>query len=171
MSRWLAFGLPVGVAAVALVVVLIARDPEPDLEVPPRDAGQVSADLAGILDGEVDDALQALADDGWDAVALTFETPAANQGEAQRGGRALLEDWDADIVLVAVAEPGDFDSDAEGRRRFFGVEAPSAFDVPGDLREDVTDRVIPPYAADNDWTGAFRAGAEHLAEELEPRDP
>lgn len=171
MSRRLAFVLPAAVAVAVVVVVLVARDPDPDLEVPPREPGQVSADLAGVLDGDVDDALIALADVGWDAVALTFETTQANQGEAQRGGRALLEAWDADIALVAVAQPGDFTSESEDRRRFFGVEAPSAFDVPGDLREAVTDQIVPSYAADNDWSGAFTAGARHLAEELEPQAP
>ena len=171
MTRRVALAVPVAVVAVALGVALLARDPEPDLEVPPREPGQVSADLAGVLDDRVDDALATLADDGWDAVALTFESPAANQGEAQRGGRALLEAWDADVVLVAVAVPGDFTSDAQGRRRFFGVEAPSAFAVPGDVREEITDVVVPPYAAENDWAGAFAAGARHLADELEAGGP
>ncbi len=166
-ARRLRVLLPIAVLAVAVLVVVSARDPEPDLDPPVRAEGQVVADLAGVLGDEVQAELQDLADAGWDVVALTYETEQANQGEAQRGGLRLLEAWDADVVLVAVARPGHFQRTDAERRRFFGVAVPDAFVIPGSLREEVTEQVIPPYAADNEWPEGFVAAAEALAEGLE----
>lgn len=163
-----------GLAALLLAVVGVAGcgEPDPDLDVPDRADGQVVADLAGVVDeAEVGEAFGALADDGWDAVALVFETPQANQGEAQRAGRELLEAWEVDLVVVAVARPGDFDSDAPDRRRAVGVEAPTARAVPGALREDVANDAMRPHAEDNAWTAAFLAAAEALSDGLEPGGP
>lgn len=150
--------------AVLLAAALLAGcEPAVDLEIPAREPGQVVLDEAGILDGEVERRLRAL---DRDVVALTYESEQAGRGEANRAGRLLLEEWDADIVLVAVARPGDFASAAEDRERFFGLEAADSYDVPRGLREQIVESLVPPVAGDNDWAAAFTIAADELGARL-----
>lgn len=154
------------VVVVLLAVVAAAcGEQEPDIDVPAREQGQVVLDLADVLDDEVDRALRAFEDT--DVVAITYETPQANAGEAFRAGQRVLEEWDADVVLVAVAEPGDFTSETDDRRRFFGATPADVRAVSADLREELADVVVPVHTVDNEWSTAFVAAAERLAEELE----
>lgn len=163
-----------GLAVAATLAVLAAAcgEPEPDIDLPAREDGQLVADLAGVLDeDDVAAAFAELAAQGWDAAALTFETPQANMGEAQRAGRELVDAWGVDVVVVAVARPGDFESDEPDRRRAVGVEAPSARAVPGSLREDVANEAMGPHAEENAWSEAFVDAAEWLADGLGPGGP
>jgi hypothetical protein len=160
--RWVAAAL----AAAALAGG--CGNPEVALAVPERQDGQVMLDEAGVLDAAVADRLAAVAaDTGVDVVALAFEDPQASLGQADRGGRLLLDAWGADVVVVAVARPGDFaSSDEQARRRYFGVFATDRFAVPRGLRERIVEEAVPPLAARNDWPGAFTAAADILADEL-----
>jgi uncharacterized membrane protein YgcG len=152
------------VAAVALLGVAGCGDPDVALTIPPRQPGQQVLDTAGILDDAVTDRLAALSEEtGLDIVAVTFTDPAASLGQADRGGRALLDGWGADVVLVAVARPGDFASGSEDRRRFFGVFSTDRFAVGRGLREEIVERAVPPAARANQWTEAFLAAADALA--------
>lgn len=156
------------VAAAVFVVVLAAcGEPAVDVTLPERsDAGHV-ADLAEVLEpeqrSELEGRLGEIATDGPDIVALTYTTEQANCGEAYRAARRFVEEWEADIALVAVAEPGDFTSTSADRRRCLGVQPRDDRAVPGDLRERIAETLVPPKAADNDWFGAFSVAAEALA--------
>lgn len=151
------------VAVVVALVVPACGEPPPDVALPPRDGGHV-ADLAGIVGPDLEQQLAAI--QGVDVVALTYETEQANCGEAFRAGVTILEVWDADVALVAVARPGDFASTAEDRERCLGLQARDAYDVPRSLREEISEQLVPPLAADNDWPEAFRVAAGRLAAEL-----
>lgn len=153
-------------AALGLALLLAGcGEEDPDLDLGERGDEQVIADQAGILDASVEDALRGIED--WDVVAVAYETPQANAGEAHRAGEAVVEAWDADVALVSVAAPGDFTSTEDDRRRFFGATPADVRAVPGGLREELAEEVVPPHAADNDWPAAFVAAAERLGEELE----
>lgn len=167
-------GAGVTVLAALLVVLLLGGCGEPDveLELPSRSGGAQVADLVGVLDESVADRLEALREEtGYDVVAVAFESDRASLGEASRGGARALEEWDADIVLTAVGFPGHFtEDDPEARRRYFGIEA-DRFTVSRGLREEIVEAAVPPRAADNDWTGAFLAAIEALAEALAVEGP
>lgn len=151
----------------SLALVLVGcGEPAIDVELPDRDGTHV-ADLAGILDAEaLDDRLQAIAADGLDVVALTYTTAQANCGEAFRAGREFATTWGADVALVAVARPGDFEATGSDRQRCLGLRPLDDFAVPGGLREEIAEGLVPPIAAENDWDGAFMVAADRLAEEL-----
>lgn len=154
-------------ALVALLALAGCGEQEVDLTIPEREEGQVVLDQADVLDAErVADALSSL--DPVDAVAVVYETPQANAGEADRAGEAVNDAWGSDVALVAVAVPSDFASEDEAtRERFFGVRPAGVRDVPASLRERLAEEIVPPLAADNQWTAAFVAAAEALADELE----
>lgn len=165
------------VALVAVAVLLLSGCGEPpvDLDVPNRGPDQAVLDRAGILDTpEIEERLRAF--DDRDVVALTYETEQASRGEAQRAGQLLVREWDADVVLVAVARPGDFFSmvvdreDPRDRQRFFGIEPADNFEVPGSVREEIVEGTIPPIAAENDWQQVFVTAAEDLRKRLAERD-
>jgi len=156
-------------AAVLLLCVLAActGEPEPDLELPERASGQIVFDGADILDdGAVAAALGDI--EAFDAVAVTYETDAANAGEARRAAQRVLAEWDADLVVVAVAQPGDFASSDPDRERFVGVEPAYSFAVPGGLREQIAEESLGEVATGNDWTAVFTTAADLLAEGLRP---
>lgn len=157
-------------AVLAATMLAACGEPAVDLEVPAREPGQHVLDTAGLLDGtDVQARLAALADAGLDVVAVTAETPQASLGETRRAGQLVLEEWDADIALVALAAPGDFDStDTESRRRFFGLEAADAFSVPRGLRERIAEERAPPLAEGNDWPGVFSMAIDEIESELVP---
>ena len=151
---------------VGLMAVAVAcGEPAVDVEFPARDAEQRHVvDQAGILDATaLEEQLAALADDGSDIVALTYETPQASCGEAFRAAREFVDDWDADIAIVAVARPGEFTSTAQDRQRCVGVQPRDDRALPADLRERIAEELVPPFAADNDWDGAFNAAVQALA--------
>lgn len=158
MRRWL--------LVVALLLVACGEPPV-DVAIPPREGEGRVADLAGILDvAAVEDALDdASAATALDTVALTYTTEQASCGEAFRAGGALLAAWDADVALVAVARPGDFEATGADRERCVGIRPADDFAVPSGLREEIAERLVPPLAADNRWTDAFVVAAERLAEE------
>ena len=153
----------------ALVVLAVAAlvacgEPQPDVTLPERPAGEHVLDEAGILDkGQLHDRLSQLEQSGLDVVALTFETEQASCGEAFRAGALFVQRWDADVAVVAVAEPGDFAATEEPRERCLGVQPRDTRAVPGDLRERIADELVPPFAAENDWTGAFTVAVDALA--------
>lgn len=162
-------------ALVAATLVLTAcGEPDVDLELPPRETGQHVLDTAGILSGtesgtEVAERLADLAEAGLDLVAVTYETPQASLGENRRAGSLVVEEWGADIALVAVAVPGDFAStDADSRRRFFGLEPADTFAVPGGLRERIAEERAPPLAEANDWPAVFTMAIDEIERELLP---
>ena len=163
--------LPVVVAAAVLAVLLLAREPDADLDPPPRGPDDVVLDEAGVLDETVAAAFAELAGHGWDAVALAYESPQAGEGEAQRGGRLLREAWEADVVVVAVARPGEFTGAQGDRRRAVGIDAKSARVVPPALREAVAEEAMAEPAGRDAWSEAFVAAAERLRAELEPGGP
>lgn len=160
-------------AAAAVAVVALAGcggEPEVDLDVPARAQGQQVADLAGILEGsDVDARLQQLRADGLDVVAVTYETEQASCGEAYRAGSEVVRAWDADVAVVAVAAPGDFDStEAASRQRCLGVQPASQGLLSGDVREEIAETLVPPLATDNDWAGAFGVAVDRIAETAAP---
>lgn len=161
--------MPSAVVAVLCAALLVAcGEPDVDLDVPQRQEGQVLLDEAGILEGtDVDARLRDLAEEGLDVVAVTYETPQASLGETRRAGQLVLEEWDADIALVAVARPGDFTAtDPDDRERFFGLESADHFAVPRGLRERIAEEQAPPLAAANDWEGVFSMAVDELEAEL-----
>lgn len=150
-------------AAVVAATLTAGCEPAVDLAVPEREPGQVVLDQAEILDAGVERRLRALDVGGRDVVALTFESEQAGRGEANRAGKLLLDSWDADIVLVAVARPGDFASvEQQDRQRFFGLEAADSYAVPRGLREEIVEGLVPPIAEENDWSAAFTSALDHL---------
>jgi hypothetical protein len=151
-------------AAGMLVALLGCGEPPVDLHVPARAPDQVVLDEAAILTQDVASRLHEL---DADVVALTFQSPEASLGHADRAGRTVLEAWQADVVLVAVARPGDFDSGDDDRRRFFGLVPADRLRVGRDARERIVEEVVPPLAARNDWPAAFLAAIDVLEEELE----
>lgn len=157
--------------ATAAVIVVGCGDPAVDLDPPDRGGGYV-LDAAGVLDRTVGERLEGLSQrSGLDVVALAFTDERASLGQADRGGRMLLRQWGADVVLVAVARPGDFDSDdLDARRRFFGVYAEDRFTVTRSLREAIVEEAVPAPASENDWRGAFHAAIDVLDAELRGTD-
>lgn len=155
------------VAAALLALAGGCGEPPLGLELPARAEQQQVADLADILDTAVEERLAAvLAEEDLDVVGLTYTTPQASCGEAFRAGRALVRAWNADVAVVAVAREGDFASEAEGRERCLGVSPRDEFAVPGSLREEIAEGLLPPIAARNAWSEAFTAAADRLAEAL-----
>lgn len=137
-------------------------EPAVDIAIPERDPGQVVLDQAGILDDEaVAIALRDL--HSLDVVALTTELDDPSLGAADRAGRRLIDEWGADVVLVAVAAPDDFLREGADGQRFFGLFAAEVREVPRDVRERIVEEIVPPLAAANDWTGVFVAAAAELA--------
>lgn len=152
-------------ACLLFVAALLVACGEPgvDVDFPARAQGQVMLDEAAVLG----DAVRARAADmPADVVVLTFESPDASLGHADRAGRALLDAWDADVALVAVAAPGDFTSAAEGRQRFFGVVSADVRAVSRGARERIAEDVVPPLAAQNDWKAVFLAALDEVEEDL-----
>lgn len=158
------------VVAVAVAAIALAGcgEPDVDLDLPVRGPDQHVLDTAGILDGtEVDERLAALAEEGVDVVAVTYETPNASLGESRRAGQLLVEEWGADIALVAVARPDDFTStDEQTRARFFGLEPAGTVTVPRGLRERVAEERAPLLAELNDWPGVFAMAIDEIEREL-----
>lgn len=153
------------VLALALPGLAACGEPEPDLTLPERPHGQHILDEAGVLDkGQLHDRLSEIGQMDYDIVALTFETEQASCGEAFRAGALFVERWDADVAIVAVAKPGDFTSDEESRVRCLGVQPRGGGGppVPGDVREQIAEELVPPFAAENDWTGAFAVAIDAL---------
>lgn len=156
----------VQVCAVLLVVLAGCGEPPIDVDLPQRAGGEHVADLAGILDAQALDArLAAAAQDGTDIVALTYESEHAGCGEAYRAAQEFVAAWDADVALVAVAQPGDFTSEDDGRERCFGLQPLAEGDVPGGLRERIAEQLVPAETADNDWDGAFAIAVDTLMDQ------
>lgn len=154
-------------ALAAALLLTACGEPPLAISLPARD-GQV-ADLAGILDlDEVTATLQAHAADGVDIVVLTYTTPDANCGEAFRAGQQLVEAWDADVAMVAVAAPGDF-ADPEGER-CAGVQPRDDFAVGRGTREAITEVLWPPLIEANEWTEVVLVGADELHAALSQED-
>lgn len=148
----------------AAVLLAACGEPAVDVTIPEREPEQQVADLAGILDaGALEERLGGL--DDKDIVVLTYETDQASCGEAFRAAGEFVRAWEADIALVAVARPGDFASDDEQRQRCLGVQPLDDRSVPGALREQIAEELIPPKAAVNDWDGAFGAAVEALVQQ------
>jgi hypothetical protein len=121
-------------------------------------------DLAGLLDANLAARLQIIAErQDLDVVALTYETPTPNCGEAFRAGGAFVRRWDADVAIVAVAEPGGFSRPVDDRRACFGVQPRDDFAVPAGVREEIVERLAPPLTRQNRWSEAFLAAADRLA--------
>jgi hypothetical protein len=156
------------VVATLLALTLVAcGEPAVPLEVPERGLDQQVLDLAEILDDEeLARPVRELMLLGWDPVLVTFAAEDASLGMADRAGRKVLEAWGADLVLVAVGEPGDFTSEDPARQRFFGLFARDVRDVPRSVRERIVEQLVPPVAAENDWAQAFALALETLSEEL-----
>ena len=148
-----------------LLALTACGEPDVDVSIPERD-GHV-LDLAGILQtDDLETRLEALRERGLDVVALTYETPQANCGEAFRAGLELVTDWSADVAVVAVARPGDFASTSDDRERCLGLRPLDDFDVGRGLREEIAEQLVPPIAADNQWDQAFDVAITRLADEL-----
>lgn len=152
-------------ALIVATALVACGEPALDVDLPPRD-GHV-ADLAGILDEpSLEQRLSQVRARGLDVVVLTYTTEVANCGEAFRAGGALVTEWDADIAVVAVARPGDFASTEDGRERCVGLRPKDEFAVPGGLREEIAEGIVPPIAAQNRWDDAVAAAVDRLVEEL-----
>jgi uncharacterized membrane protein YgcG len=148
---------------VAVLALAACGEPEVDLTVPTRGADQHVLDEVGVLDAALEERLAAVSrESGYDVVALAFEDERASLGQADRGGRALLRGWDADVVLVVVGMPGDLTSEAEQRARYFGVFATDRFAVTRGLRERIIDDAVAGPAADNRWAEAYHAAVDEL---------
>jgi hypothetical protein len=142
-------------------------EPEVDLDVPPRGADQHLLDVPGVVGAGVEERLREVSEaTGLDVVGLAFEDERTSLGQADRGGRLLLREWDADVVLVAVARPGDFTSDEADRSRFFGVYATDRFDVSRGLRERIIFERVQLLAAENEWGAAFLAALDELEDDI-----
>jgi uncharacterized membrane protein YgcG len=156
------------VAAAAAIALGACGEPEVALDPPERPTGAHVHDEVGVLDASVNERLAALEEaTGLDVVAVTYEDERASLGQADRAGHRLLEAWDADAVLVAVAFPGDFaEPDPEARQRFFGITATDRFAVSRGLRGRIVDDAVPGPAGVNDWTAAFHAAIDELEAEF-----
>ena len=158
-------------ALVAAAILAGCGEPDVSVEISNERSGHV-LDLANLFGehregtphDELDDKLTQIAQSGPDIVALTYETDQASCGEAYRAAREFVQAWDADIAIVAVAQPGDFASTEEPRERCVGVQPRNDRAVPGGLREQIAEELIPPKAADNDWYGVFTTAADALAQ-------
>ena len=156
-------------AAVLAAALFVAAcgEPAPDIALPERSGDAHVADEAGVFDAQqrsdLEDHLAQIAAGGLDIAALTYETEQANCGEAYRAAKRFVQAWDADVALVAVAAPGDFDATEEARKRCLGVQPRDERAIPGALREQIAETLVPPKAADNDWYGAFVVAADALA--------
>ena len=152
--------------AAAALLLVGCGEPPIDVEIPERTGTERVADLAEILDVEALEArLEEAAQDGTDIVALTYETEQAGCGEAYRAAQEFVQQWAADVALVAVAQPGDFAAQEEGRERCFGLQPRAGGDVPGGLREQIAEVLVPAETADNDWDGAFAVAVDALMEQ------
>lgn len=145
-------------AAGALLGLLACGEPAPDVTIPAREPDQQVLDLAGILSDDL-----ALDGAGLDVVVLTYETQQAGCGEAFRAGRQLVDAWQADVAVVAVAQPGDFAATGADRERCLGVQPRDDQLVGRGLREQIAEQIVPPLAAANNWDGAVRAAVDALA--------
>ncbi len=153
-------------AAVVLVLLVACGEPPVDVAVPEREQGQHVLDNAGILDeARLEARLADVASGGPDIVALTYETEQASCGEAFRAAREFVRTWNADVAVVAVARPGDFTSDDQGRERCVGVQPLQDRAVPGSLRERIAEELVPPKASANDWDGAFEVAVDALVQQ------
>lgn len=155
-------------AALAVVVagLLLSGCGEPpvDVAIPARGDGQQILDLAGILRApDLSQRLRRLHDQGLDIVVLTYESEQAGCGEAFRAGGEIVASWDADVALVAVAQPGDFTATGDDRERCLGVRPRDSYEIPGSLRERIAEQLVPPLASRNDWHGAFSVAVDALA--------
>lgn len=141
-------------------------EPPLAIEVPARSGGRHVADLAGVLDADAVGArLRDLRDaTGIDVVALLYEADDANCGEAFRAGGAIVEAWDADVAVVAVARPGGFEVADAGRERCVGVRARTERLVPAAVREEVAEELLPPLAREGRWDDVVVVAAERAAE-------
>lgn len=159
--------LAVGIVAIGVVVAfaLTLREPSVGVELPARD-GQHLHDAAGVVDADaVEQRLAALErSEGVDAVAVVWEDEQASLGQAARGATQILDAWQADVALSAVAHPGAF-TDQQAGRRFFGVEG-DRFEVGSGLRERIVEDVVPAPAGENDWTAALLAAIDEIEAEL-----
>lgn len=159
----------VAVLAAATVGLAACGEPAVPLAVPERRFDQVVLDDARILNESELALARPLAELrhlGWDPVLVTFEAQGANMGMADRAGRKVIDAWGADLALVAVAEPGDFDSEDPDRERYFGLFARNVRDVPRGLRERIVEQLVPPVAARNDWDGVFALAVRELTQHL-----
>lgn len=160
--------LAIGIIALGVLVAfaLTLREPTVGVEPPPREAGQHVHDAAGVLDVEVVEQRLAQLEEssGIDAVAIVWEDEQASLGQAARGARLLLDTWEADVALSAVAEPDAF-TDQHAGRRFFGVEG-DRVEVSSGLRERIVEDVVPAPAGANDWTTAFVVAADEIEAEV-----
>lgn len=166
-------GLPRSVrTALAIVAVgilagfaLTLREPTVGFTPPERGEGQHVHDPAGVLDPAVEERLADLAARAdVDAVAVAWTDEQASLGQAARGAEQMLDAWQADVALSAVAAPGAF-ADAGAGPRFFGVEG-DRLQVTRGLRERIVEDTVPAPAGRNDWTAAFIAAADELAAEF-----
>lgn len=153
-------------ATVALVVLTGCGEPPLAVDIPPRATGSHLADLAGVVDAAaVEERLRTLEDGtGVDVVALLYEAAGANCGEAFRAGAALVEAWDADVAVVAVARPGGFTVEDAGRERCIGLRPRTESLVPPGVREEIAEEVLPPLARARRWDEAVLVAAQRAAE-------
>lgn len=160
--------LAIAIVAVGVLaaLALTMREPDAPFTPPERGDGQRVHDLAGVVDAEVvEQRLAALSETtGVDAVAVAWTDEQASLGQAARGAEELLQAWEADVALSAVAAPGAF-TDADAGQRFFGLEA-DRLEISRGLRERIVEDAVPGPAGRNDWTGAFLAAADELEAEL-----
>lgn len=149
---------------VAVGVLLAAcGEPPVDLDVPRRGPDQHVLDEVGILDASVEERLAEVSSEtGFDVVALAFEDERTSLGQADRGGRLLLREWDADVVLVTVGREGDLTSTEHDRNRFFGVYSTDRFAISRSLRERIIFDAVQLLAADNEWVPAYHAAIDEL---------
>lgn len=159
--------MAIGIVAIGVVVAfaMTLREPSVGVELPARE-GQHLHDAAGVVDADaVEQRLAALERrEGIDAVAVVWEDQEASLGQAARGATQILDAWQADVALSAVAHPGAF-TDQQAGRRFFGVEG-DRLEVGSGLRERIVEDVVPEPAGDNDWTAALLAAIDEIEAEL-----
>jgi len=152
------------VAATLLAAVVACGEPPVDVEIPPREPGAQVLDRAGILDDQVAARLREIAEgQDLDIIALTYETPASSCGEAFRAGGAFVRQWEGDIAIVSVAEPGGFTRPASDREACFGVQPLDDFAVPASVREEIVEGLAPALTRENRWSEAFLMAADRLA--------
>jgi hypothetical protein len=157
------------VPATAVAALVSCGEPPLQVVIPAREPGQQMLDLAGVLDDRVGVRLSEIRDaDGLDLVALTYETSGANCGEAFRAAREFVRRWQAEIAIVAVAEPGGFVEPAADREACFGVQPLDDFAVPRGVREEIVEQLAPPLTSDNRWADAFTTAADRLAADASP---